>query len=103
MSKNITVKQDGEVQEFAGVTHIRTNLDGGGSADWIPVEDALSMTKKINKNGEFIAMERDSVLGYSAVYIDVPVHRVIGKAEDGNTYEVKKDENGYLQYIQITE
>lgn len=100
MSKNIIIKQDGTAQSFENISIIGTRNDSG-SGDWIPEDESRTTYKRITKNGQYVAQERDNVNGYTAVFVNVPLKTVTGIGEDGHTYKVEVDSQGNLVKTQI--
>lgn len=101
MSKNIRIKEDGTPVSYNDVSVIGTRFDFG-SGDWIPEDETITTYKSITQNGQYKAKERDGVKGYTAVFINVPLKKVVGiDREDGNTYEVYVDGQGNLVKTQI--
>lgn len=95
MSKNITIKQNGVAKTFDQISKIRINEVDSGSFEWVPEQSGK--VRKFTLNGEYTAIERDNVDGYRAVFINVPVHRLVGKdRSDDQTYEVSLDGSGNL-------
>lgn len=100
-TKNITIKQNGVAQTYNNTSVIGTRTDSG-SGDWIPEEDSITCAKVIKLNGRYKARERDNVKGYTAVFVNVPLHSITGiDPNDGNTYEVSVDGQGNIQKRQV--
>lgn len=100
-TKNVIIKQNGISQTYNNTSVIGTRTDSG-TGDWVPEEDVKTSVKLIKLNGQYKSFERDGVLGYSAVFINVPLHSITGiDPNDGNTYEVSVDGQGNIQKRQV--
>jgi hypothetical protein len=99
--KNVTVKKNGVAQTFNNTFVIGTRTDRG-SGDWIPEEDAKTAIKHITLNGQYIARSRDNVMGYTAVFVNVPLRSITGvDPNDGNTYKVRIDGQGNIRKTRV--
>ena len=87
MAKNIVIAEGTQGKTFTGVEKIRTKLQGGGSQNWIPEDEAGEYAKlkalTVRANGEYIA-SRDNVAGYKSVKVNVTA----------NTKSISVDHNG---------
>lgn len=87
MAKNIVIAEGTQGKTFTGVEKIRTKLQGGGSQNWIPEDEASEYAKlkalTVRANGEYIA-SRDNVAGYKSVKVNVKA----------NTKSISIDHNG---------
>lgn len=101
IAKNVIIKQNGVEHTYNNTSIIGTRTDSG-SGDWISEEDAKTGMKDIRLNGQYKAKERDGLIGYSAVFVNVPRHSITGiDPNDGNTYEVSVDGQGNIQKRQV--
>lgn len=72
MSKNISIR-DGSQSRYFTASKLRTNLQGGGTCDWVPLDEAGNYVEleelHVTENGTYYPSEK---VGISAVYVDVP-------------------------------
>ena len=68
MAKNIIVEEGGAAKLFNRVKKLRTQLQGGGTCDWIP-QNEMS-TKTVTDRGTYSA-SADGVWGYTQVTVDI--------------------------------
>lgn len=96
MSTNIVIKTDGESNNYQNIEKVMVS-DDIGSVDWVEESKCKTTFKKITKNGRYVASERDNVIGYSAVFVNVPLNKIIGiDRTDGKTYKVYINAEGYI-------
>ena len=96
MSKNIIIQENGVAQSLSNVEKIKTNVQGGGTVDWVAEDDVALSPLTITANGTYTPGA--GVYGFDTVTVDVKI--VTGKI-DGATYEVTLDANGYLVYTEV--
>lgn len=72
MSKNISIR-DGSQSRYFTASKLRTNLQGGGTCDWVPIDEVDQYVDleelHVTENGTYYPSEK---VGISAVYVDVP-------------------------------
>lgn len=72
MSKNISVKEGG-VSRYFTAQKIRTNLQGGSTCDWVPIDEVDDYVEleelNVTENGIYYPAEK---VGISKVSVDVP-------------------------------
>jgi hypothetical protein len=101
MSKNIRIKQNGVVREFPSTQLIGTRTNDG-TGEWVPKDEHVTTIKQITLNGQYKA-SKDNVKGYTAVIVNVKRTKITGvDKEDGETYEVTVDNEGYLSKTKIS-
>lgn len=74
MSKNITIAEGGQAKTFTNVSHLKTNLIGGGTQYWVPEDEAGEYANvdeiTITENGTYSARDED-LDGFSTVRVNV--------------------------------
>lgn len=105
MSKKVSILEGQKGSKFSGVRYLRTNLSGGGVCEWVPEDGVKLTTKRITKNGEYLARsEKDSqnnpYYAFSQVTVSVN-NSTTGTKDpstggDGNEYSVSVDDDGML-------
>lgn len=93
MAKNIQIYQGGLLKAF-NAPKLKTKNTDGGNTLWIPLDETATATRSINENGTYHA-EAQGYYGYSKVIVDVHA-QAVGTYDDGNTYAVTVDDDGYL-------
>lgn len=72
MSKNITIKEGG-VSRYFSASKLRTNLQGGSTCDWVPIDEVDDYVEleelNVTENGIYYPSEK---IGISKVTVDVP-------------------------------
>lgn len=72
MSKNISIR-DGSQSRYFTASKLRTNLQGGSTCDWVPIDEVDQYVEleelHVTENGTYYPSEK---VGISAVYVDVP-------------------------------
>ena len=93
---NIAIKEGGSARRFT-VRKLKTDQQGGGSVFWVPKSAVALTTKSVSENGKYAAAA-DGYYGYSQLYVNCSLEAdsVVGKGEDGKTYEVSKDSSGNI-------
>lgn len=99
MAKNIVIAEGTQGKTFTGVEKIRTKLQGGGSQNWIPEDEAGEYAKlkalTVRENGEYIA-SRDNVAGYKSVKVNVKANTKSISIDHNGTYNAAdEDIDGY--------
>ena len=99
MAKNIVIAEGTQGKTFTGVEKIRTKLQGGGSQNWIPEDEAGEYAKlkalTVRANGEYIA-SRDNVAGYKSVKVNVKANTKSISIDHNGTYSAAdEDIDGY--------
>lgn len=99
MAKNIVIAEGTQGKTFTGVEKIRTKLQGGGSQNWIPEDEAGEYAKlkalTVRANGEYIA-SRDNVAGYKSVKVNVKANTKSISVDHNGTYNAAdEDIDGY--------
>lgn len=99
MAKNIVIAEGTQGKTFTGVEKIRTKLQGGGSQNWIPEDEAGEYAKlkalTVRANGEYIA-SRDNVAGYKSVKVTVKANTKSISVDHNGTYNAAdEDIDGY--------
>ena len=73
MSKTINIKEGSTDRTFT-TSKLRTKLQGGGTCDWIPLDERFNYvnigTKTVTASGTYNASS-DGLDGYSTVVVDV--------------------------------
>lgn len=102
MSANPSIKEGNTPRLFGGVKKLLTNLNGGGTALWVPESERQLTTKSINKNGVYQA-SKDGAYGWSSVYVSVPqTTSVTGKGQDGKQHTISTDPSTGMLEDEVT-
>lgn len=92
MPKNIVIAEGTQGKTFTGVTKLKTALQGGGSQNWIPEDEAGSyvrlITKTIRDNGEYVASQ-DNATGYKSVKVNIKPKMETRTFTTNGTYEAE--------------
>lgn len=94
MPKNIVIAEGTQGKTFTAVEKIRTKLQGGGTCNWIPEDEAGDYTnlknKTIRENGEYLP-SADNCTGYSKVTVNVRTNTKAKRITENGTYNATDD------------
>lgn len=94
MPKNIVIAEGTQGKTFTAVEKIRTKLQGGGTCNWIPEDEAGDYTnlknKTIRQNGEYLP-SADNCTGYSKVTVNVRTNTKAKRITENGTYNATDD------------
>lgn len=88
MSKNIVI-QEGGIGKQLTADKLKTNLVGGGTCLWVPVDETQLGTKYVSENGTYKASD-DGFYGYSEFTVS-GVGTATGKDSDGDNAQTTTD------------
>lgn len=99
MPKNIVIAEGTQGKTFTAVEKIRTKLQGGGTCNWIPEEEAGDYTnlknKTIRENGEYLP-SADNCTGYKKVTVNVKTKTKSIRITENGTYNAADESvDGY--------
>lgn len=99
MPKNIVIAEGTQGKTFTAVEKIRTKLQGGGTCNWIPEDEAGDYTnlknKTIRENGEYLP-SADNCTGYSKVTVNVRTNTKAKRITENGTYNAADESvDGY--------
>lgn len=99
MPKNIVIAEGTQGKTFTAVEKIRTKLQGGGTCNWIPEEEAGDYTnlknKTIRENGEYLP-SADNCTGYKKVTVNVRTNTKSIRITENGTYNAADESvDGY--------
>jgi hypothetical protein len=94
LPKNIVIAEGTQGKTFTAVEKIRTKLQGGGTCNWIPEDEAGDYTnlknKTIRENGEYLP-SADNCTGYSKVTVNVRTNTKAKRITENGTYNATDD------------
>lgn len=94
MPKNIVIAEGTQGKTFTAVEKIRTKLQGGGTCNWIPEDEAGDYTnlknKTIRENGEYLP-SADNCTGYKKVTVNVRTNTKAKRITENGTYNATDD------------
>ena len=99
MPKNIVIAEGTQGKTFTAVEKIRTKLQGGGTCNWIPEDEAGEYTnlknKTIRENGEYLP-SADNCTGYKKVTVNVRTNTKSIRITENGTYNAADESvDGY--------
>jgi hypothetical protein len=99
LPKNIVIAEGTQGKTFTAVEKIRTKLQGGGTCNWIPEDEAGEYTnlknKTIRENGEYLP-SADNCTGYSKVTVNVKTKTKSIRITENGTYNAADESvDGY--------
>jgi len=99
LPKNIVIAEGTQGKTFTAVEKIRTKLQGGGTCNWIPEEEAGDYTnlknKTIRENGEYLPSD-DNCTGYKKVTVNVKTKTKSIRITENGTYNAADESvDGY--------
>ena len=104
MPKNIVIAEGTTGKTFTGVKKIKTQLQGGGTCNWVPEDEAGDYTrlktKNITKNGEYEASD-DDASGYSKVKVNVSLDTKSKRISANGTYNAADDNAGGYDTVTV--
>jgi hypothetical protein len=94
LPKNIVIAEGTQGKTFTAVEKIRTKLQGGGTCNWIPEDEAGDFTnlknKTIRENGEYLP-SADNCTGYKKVTVNVRTNTKAKRITENGTYNATDD------------
>jgi hypothetical protein len=94
LPKNIVIAEGTQGKTFTAVEKIRTKLQGGGTCNWIPEDEAGDYTnlknKTIRENGEYLP-SADNCTGYKKVTVNVRTNTKAKRITENGTYNATDD------------
>lgn len=104
MPKNIVIAEGTTGRNFSGVEKIKTQLQGGGTCNWIPEDEAGDYTnlktKTITENGEYEAAD-DNATGYSKVKVNVKLNTKSKRIDANGVYNAANDNAGGYDTVTV--
>lgn len=104
MPKNIVISEGTTGRNFSGVKKLKTELQGGGTCNWIPEDEAGDYTnlktKNITENGEYTASD-DNATGYSKVKVNVSLNTKSKRISANGTYNAADDNVGGYDTVTV--
>ena len=104
MPKNIVIAEGTTGKTFTGVKKIKTQVQGGGTCNWVPEDEAGDYTrlktKNITKNGEYEASD-DDASGYSKVKVNVSLDTKSKRISANGTYNAIDDNTGGYDTVTV--
>lgn len=94
MPKNIVIAEGTQGRTFTGVEKLKTQLQGGGSCNWVPEDEAGEYVnlknKTIRENGEYLP-SADNCTGYNKVTVNVKTKTKAKRIDSNGTYNAVDD------------
>jgi hypothetical protein len=82
LSKNVAIKEGSTSKQFGNAKKLRTNLVGGGTADWVPEDEVQLTSLHITEDGTYNAND-EGYYGYNPVTVS-GIGSCTFTAEDGD-------------------
>lgn len=95
MSKNIVIQESGVDKALSSISKINTNLDGGGSADWVPQDEVNLGEITITTNDTTVKAKSQGYYAFSEVKVKAN-GKAVGKKKNGQWKVVSVDSNGHF-------